>query len=402
MASIASLAAAPSTTGEEILGLDGILASLVAEVNRLKKVEAAYHLLLDEHQALKASYESLANGSPAAQDDMVAAAGTAAHVGATKWIKCYSPTDKSFYYYNTRTSTTQWEEPEGCDQVEEDQYSSELAAADMQAEYDAQQLTASEEDTLPAATSEEEHGDAYRYADSSSTNPYPMNPIFLSSMSEPSAPTAPLLVEASALPAIDALPLYLDSGVATATAVLIDEVLEESGSRVADNRLLQRRRRGDGSSLSIRSELNDDDDDDDDEEGVPGLVDTDTVPADPRFLTRLLDMGFEEAAARRALAASSNNISVAVADLVQGMSRAAPGSSRSATSSNPPESSPAASSSRRLLLSNGLSSIQSTSRRLFGRPKTAPPPADPPANPYPRSTPAMGSRSLNVYPTLRR
>lgn len=48
-----------------------------------------------------------------------------------KWLKCYSPDDKSFYYYNNITLDTQWEAPEGSDvEIIDDEWSVALAAAD--------------------------------------------------------------------------------------------------------------------------------------------------------------------------------------------------------------------------------------------------------------------------------
>lgn len=49
-----------------------------------------------------------------------------------KWIKCYSPSDKSFYYYNSETQDTQWEEPQG-EPIEEDEWSIAAAEKDIAA-----------------------------------------------------------------------------------------------------------------------------------------------------------------------------------------------------------------------------------------------------------------------------
>ncbi len=49
-----------------------------------------------------------------------------------KWIKCYSPSDKSFYYYNSETQDTQWEEPQG-EAIEEDEWSIAAAEKDIAA-----------------------------------------------------------------------------------------------------------------------------------------------------------------------------------------------------------------------------------------------------------------------------
>lgn len=226
------------------------------------------------------------------------------------WVKSYSPEHRSVYYFNEVTDETTWDLPEGVEASREDEWAASSWA---------------DSDEHEAAAEGEGENIAERRSPASTLSPrspLPMPPgpaptAYTRPAAPPSAPAMPAeLVEAfQAEPvSVEATPVNSPDQRVSAYPVLVDGEVSSSDVETEEDEDREDAESGQGAFTSPRGVAVDDDESDDEElddaDEFSSGGDEDVV-VDPDNLQTLMDMGFGEQFAARALQKAHNDMQMA-------------------------------------------------------------------------------------------
>lgn len=231
------------------------------------------------------------------------------------WVKSYSPEHESVYYFNEVTEEAAWSLPEGVEASREDEW----AAYRWEASGEGDNPNTKEEpgpNLGKTLANETETGTTDNMT--LGTLPPPAGPAptaYTRPIAPPSAPALPAeLVEAFQVEplSVEATPINSPDQRGTAYPVLVDEAESVSSSSDVESE-------GEGLDgvYSGRADADDEDEDEDehesdgDEDEVYSSEGDEDVAVDPRNLQMLMDMGFAEEIAARALQKAHNDMQMA-------------------------------------------------------------------------------------------